>query len=257
MNSDKILNVTIGVVWREYNKQKDMKCWDYVTNITCHPGGRIWLLWQPRMVFVDIIEMSDQLVHVKLKEKINNRNFYATFVYGFNKVEERVCKKLKLMKPVLKNLNCSLFSDIERNADIAYKIMIEAQIPLQIFEAKAKCAWERDGDANTAMFHRVIRKRRLQNKVLQIQNEEGLNCKEPKEILRAFVDYYQHMLGSTSATDDVLKHVVEAGKRVNRATWDAICRIPSEEDIRAIIYALPDEKNPRPYGYTSKIYKST
>ncbi|XP_074305591.1 uncharacterized protein LOC141640810 [Silene latifolia] len=43
----------------------------------------------------------------------------------------QVCKKLKLMKSILKKLNCSLFSDIERNADVAYKIMIEAQVQLQ------------------------------------------------------------------------------------------------------------------------------
>ncbi|XP_074278063.1 uncharacterized protein LOC141601668 [Silene latifolia] len=43
----------------------------------------------------------------------------------------KVCKKLKMMKPALKKLNGSLFSGIERNADIAYQIMIDAQKQLQ------------------------------------------------------------------------------------------------------------------------------
>ncbi|XP_074305590.1 uncharacterized protein LOC141640808 [Silene latifolia] len=36
-----------------------------------------------------------------------------------------------------------------------------------------------------------------------------------------------------------------------------MCRIPCDEDIKTIIFAIPDEKSPRPDGYTSKFYKST
>ncbi|XP_074301589.1 uncharacterized protein LOC141632990 [Silene latifolia] len=43
----------------------------------------------------------------------------------------RVVKKLKLLTPDLKNLNRSLFSDVERNAEIAYSILLDCQRKLQ------------------------------------------------------------------------------------------------------------------------------
>ncbi|XP_074288081.1 uncharacterized protein LOC141613239 [Silene latifolia] len=262
-------------------------------------------------------EMTDQIIHVKVKERINNRSFYATFVYGFNKVVEGVplwndLIRIQVQEPWIvlgdfnnvmyaneriggivkdqemlpfqdtadecdlqdiksygaiftwnnkqpslqevevaetnsEELNCSLFSDIERNADVAYKIMIDAEVQLQkdpynfkmmdnekqardsyhllaasreeFMRQKAKCAWAKEGDANTAIFH-------------------------------------QNLLGSSLPTTDVLKHVVMTRTQISRDTWAAMCRIPSEEDIRTIIFAIPDEKRPGPNGYTSKFYKA-
>ncbi|XP_074291709.1 uncharacterized protein LOC141618494 [Silene latifolia] len=42
----------------------------------------------------------------------------------------RVVKKLKLLKSYLKGLNRGLFSDIERNADVAYKLLMDCQLSL-------------------------------------------------------------------------------------------------------------------------------
>ncbi|XP_074271284.1 uncharacterized protein LOC141595214 [Silene latifolia] len=53
-----------------------------------------------------------------------NINVYGTAMF-------RVVKRLKLIKPSLKNLNGSLFSDIERNTDVSYKVMIHTQQELQ------------------------------------------------------------------------------------------------------------------------------
>ncbi|XP_074306305.1 uncharacterized protein LOC141641547 [Silene latifolia] len=64
--------------------------WDFVTNHNYHAGGRIWVLWKNQYVKVDIIEMDSQYIHLKVKDKVGNHIFYATFVYGFNKIEERV-----------------------------------------------------------------------------------------------------------------------------------------------------------------------
>ncbi|XP_074310208.1 uncharacterized protein LOC141645964 [Silene latifolia] len=53
-----------------------------------------------------------------------NINIYVTAMF-------RVVKRLKLLKNALKRLNGSLFSDIERNTDVAYKVMIHTQQDLQ------------------------------------------------------------------------------------------------------------------------------
>ncbi|XP_074305537.1 uncharacterized protein LOC141640754 [Silene latifolia] len=147
----------------------------------------------------------------------------------------QVVRKLKLLKPALKSLNKELFSDIERNVDVAFKLLTDC-LPLlndtinvslmdqekQVRESymllagarddfpkqKAKCDWVKDGDSNCEMFHQAIRKRHLHNKVFQIENSRGMQCNDPVDILQAFVDYYQELLGSNAQTSDFYKHII-------------------------------------------------
>ncbi|XP_074309059.1 uncharacterized protein LOC141643690 [Silene latifolia] len=373
------------------NKVAENVCygWDYTTNISCHQGGQIWLLWKSAMVSVDVIEMDAQYIHTRVLNKLNNDRFYATFVYGFNKIEDkaplwqnlirlnvqdpwivmgdfnavmyanerlgglvkdeevvpfqdtaaecdlqdlksygaflrgtinnlvtlgclaelielwapeyhqvvqhnwnsnvygtamfRVVKRLKLMKSALKKLNGSLFSDIERNTDVAFKVMIHTQEELQkdpynkqlmdierqtresyhllatakeeFLRQKAKCAWAKDGDVNSAMFHRLIKKRQLHNKVLQIQDAAGVVCKEPEDILNAFLSYYKQLLGSSAGSANVIQHT--NGPTVDCQLWEKMCKIPTEEEVKNVILSIPDEKSPGPDSFTSKFFKTS
>ncbi|XP_074314107.1 uncharacterized protein LOC141649312 [Silene latifolia] len=414
---------------------------EYVTNTGCHPGGRIWVLWNSGTLEVDVLEIDPQYIHIKVKERITGSEFIATYVYAFNKLEDRaslwnnlvricvagpwvvlgdfnnvmyanerlgkavkddemlpfqntvascdlhdlhttgafftwnnkqpsetrvfsridrvlvngawltncsdwfahfqpegsfdhcpciiscggicsvnkkpfkffnmwtkvdefktvvqqgwdilvvgtpmyqVVRKLKLLKPALKSLNSELFSDIERNADVAFKLLTECQVQLQqdctnislidqekqlresymllagaredFLKQKAKCDWARDGDSNCEMFHQAIRQRHLHNKVLQIENSRGVQCNDPGDILQAFVDYYQELLGSNAQTSDFYQHIVTHGELVEVSDWDRMCRIPSEEDVRRVLFSIPDDKSPGPDGYTSCFFKAS
>ncbi|XP_074277869.1 uncharacterized protein LOC141601480 [Silene latifolia] len=74
------------------NKVVDSFCngWNFITNHQYHDGGRIWLLWKEEKYDVDVIEMDAQFIHIKVKDIITNFQFFATYVYGFNKIEDRV-----------------------------------------------------------------------------------------------------------------------------------------------------------------------
>ncbi|XP_074315359.1 uncharacterized protein LOC141651553 [Silene latifolia] len=157
----------------------------------------------------------------------------------------KVVTKLKILKPLLKNLNRDMFSDIERNADVAYHLLLDYQLQLQkdptnkslmdmerqiresyyfladvrddFLRQKSKCAWVKYGDSNSGLFHQAIRKRQVQNKVLYIENSMGQECKEPSEVLQAFVDYYSDLLGNNAPTSNFYKQVVRQGKLVDPA----------------------------------------
>ncbi|XP_074318596.1 uncharacterized protein LOC141655414 [Silene latifolia] len=120
----------------------------------------------------------------------------------------KVVKKLKLLKPLLKNWNRQLFSDVERNTDIAYAAMVDCQKKLQAdpmnkvlsylmlaqtredyLRQKSKAHWAKDGDDNTAMFHKIIQQRNIQNKVMRIEDIKGKCYTTPEDILQAFVEY--------------------------------------------------------------------
>ncbi|XP_074315444.1 uncharacterized protein LOC141651642 [Silene latifolia] len=196
----------------------------------------------------------------------------------------RVVKKLKLLKPKLKELNSELFSDIEKNTDIAYGLMIEAQRQLQsdagdktlmdnehnlrhsyhmlaqakedFLTQKAKCSWAKEGDANTAMFHKVIKQRQVKNKVLQIEDAMGKVCKNPEDIIQAFVGYHEDLLGTSTNTTGFYHPIVAKGKQVQSSEWSAINRIPTDEEIKNSLFSIPDDKSPGPDGYSSCFYKN-
>ncbi|XP_074283243.1 uncharacterized protein LOC141607794 [Silene latifolia] len=402
-------------------KQRDVKCgWSFINNNAHHAGGRIWVLWKSHQIHVDILSMDAQFIHLKVKDKATNVEFFTTYVYGFNKIEERmplwdalmvwsivdpwvvlgdfnnvmysnerigkvvrdaemfpfqnamsscdlqdmksmgafftwtnkqpsetrvysridrvfvnsawcivdcesvalprrklfkfvnmwskigeykyvvkrgrildvqgtpmyrVVRKLKSLKTSLKQLNRHLFSDIERNTDIAYTARIECQKQLQNYprntvlmdveyqsrasylmlaqardhflRQKAKVQWVRDGDANTAMFHKAIQQRQIQNKVISIEDAEGKVCNSPEEILDAFVDYYKELLGTSSATSGFYPHIIDNGEKVHTDDWDKLCEIPSDAEIKKVIFSIPGEKSPGPDGYSSCFFKSS
>ncbi|XP_074278384.1 uncharacterized protein LOC141601975 [Silene latifolia] len=377
--------------------------WNYITNTSMHNGGRIWVLWRDSRIKLDVIEMEAQYIHAKIKVKHTDQEFTATFIYGFNKIEERVplwnalvrltvngpwivlgdfnnvmfanerlgkivrddemlpfhstvsicdlhdlkttgafftwnnkqpsetrvfsridrvlvngdwltqwpdwyahfqpegtfnhcpciiahgncvggkrkpfkfynmwtkvkdfdilvkehwhiyvtgspmfrvARKLKLLKPALRGLNRELFSDIERNAVIAFHLLTDCQLQLQ------------SDPMNTSLMDKERGQRilpTLHNKVMKIQNAEGVECIEPDAILQAFLVYYEDLLGTKAQTSDFYPHVVINGPRVNENDWDNMCSIPSDEDIRQAVFSIPIEKSSGPDGYTSDFFQS-
>ncbi|XP_010694539.1 uncharacterized protein LOC104907323 [Beta vulgaris subsp. vulgaris] len=110
----------------------------------------------------------------------------------------RVVQKLKTMKNVMKNINKHGFSEMQVVDAKAYEIMIECQHHLKqdpgdikkeervvaeykkvhecylsFLRQKAKLAWIQQGDENSSLFHRAIRKRRMQNNVYGIHDMNG------------------------------------------------------------------------------------
>ncbi|XP_074277279.1 uncharacterized protein LOC141600921 [Silene latifolia] len=54
-----------------------------------HPGGRVWLLWDPTLYQVDVLNITEQCIHSKVYDKMKKVWFWFTLVYGFNKLQER------------------------------------------------------------------------------------------------------------------------------------------------------------------------
>ncbi|XP_074290286.1 uncharacterized protein LOC141617016 [Silene latifolia] len=431
-----------GVKPGSLNKVVDNLCvgWSYITNHLHHEGGRIWVLWKDQKYVVNIVDMEAQFIHLKVKELVTANEFFVTYVYGFNKIEERVplwdalvriavvepwivlgdfnnvmyldekiglpvkdaevlpfqntvelcdlqdikctgsfftwnnkqpsatrvfsridrvlvnkgwcdkwpdyfayyapegdydhcpcfitdgdthmsrkkpfkfynmwtgvnefaeilkngwnrriqgtpmyivVRKLKLLKPDFKTLNKDLFSDVEKNAEIAMGLLLDIQKQLQLdptnrtlmdteyltrasyqmlakakeefLKQKAKIDWAKEGDINSAMFHRVINQRQMNNKVLQIADSTGLVCKEPEKIMQAFVDYYVDLLGTKATSTGFSHSIMQNGARVQEEDWEDILKKPTVEEIKNIVFSIPDDKSPGPDGYSSCFFKA-
>ncbi|XP_074305622.1 uncharacterized protein LOC141640842 [Silene latifolia] len=74
-----------------WNKVHNNICkeWSIFTNNSCHRGGRIWLLWNPNLFTVNVIETTPQTIFAEVMDNVSGGKFNATLVYGFNKLVER------------------------------------------------------------------------------------------------------------------------------------------------------------------------
>ncbi|XP_074283967.1 uncharacterized protein LOC141608520 [Silene latifolia] len=122
----------------------------------------------------------------------------------------RVIRKLKLLKPQLKKLNKTIFSDVENKTDLAQTELFDIQKKLiqspdnadlvrqelqanqnfvwllkakmNFLRQKAKAHWLAEGDANSSYFHGVIKARRCTNTIQQIRDHKGKLFTEEKGI---------------------------------------------------------------------------
>ena len=63
--------------------------WNVLDNYDNHSNGRIWILWNPMVVKITLIESSSQLIHCYLENINGNFACHFTAIYGLNKIEER------------------------------------------------------------------------------------------------------------------------------------------------------------------------
>uniref|UniRef100_A0A803PQL5 Reverse transcriptase domain-containing protein n=1 Tax=Cannabis sativa TaxID=3483 RepID=A0A803PQL5_CANSA len=192
--------------------------------------------------------------------------------------------KLKMLKPILKELNKEGFSDIHIADFKANEELKEAQDKLQndplnrqiqwqekearekyvaahkaycsFMSQKTKLAWVKDGDINSALFHSSIRDRRRQNNVFSIINTAGIRVDEPKEVAGAFVEFYKLLLGSQMENRiPVNKRIVEQGPRVTQQQADFLVANYTDEEVKQAVFSIPGIKAPGPDGFSSFFYQ--
>ena len=63
--------------------------WQWHTNFSLNPKGRIWIAWRPNTYRILILSQTEQLIHCHATQLSTNKLFFITFVYGMNKQMQR------------------------------------------------------------------------------------------------------------------------------------------------------------------------
>ncbi|GJR16323.1 RNA-directed DNA polymerase, eukaryota, reverse transcriptase zinc-binding domain protein [Tanacetum coccineum] len=96
---------------------------------------------------------------------------------------------------------------------------------------KAKVEWLKEGDKNTAYFHKTIKERAHRSRIMSIRNENGVRF-ENEEVAEQIVKHFEEFLGY------------------------GMVRPISDAEIKNAMFGIEDSKAPGPDGYTSRFYKS-
>ncbi|XP_010666883.1 uncharacterized protein LOC104884000 [Beta vulgaris subsp. vulgaris] len=195
----------------------------------------------------------------------------------------RVVQKLKQVKIALKGLKKDGFGDVEAtvikaqhdlekkqeqmhkepsNSDIvaqekeAQEVLMRAKKSQYSFlQQKAKLKWLQCGDENTKIFYQALKDRRSHNRVFSIHDSKGNWVKSQDQVDEAFISYYKELFACKEQKKPVLSVILNHGKKITNSHVQILQEAVTKEDIKRIMFSIPDDKSPGADGFNSKFYK--
>ncbi|KAL2897054.1 hypothetical protein RDABS01_038837 [Bienertia sinuspersici] len=121
---------------------------------------------------------------------------------------------------------------------------------------RAKALWLKEGDSNSKFFHRSIKKRKHQQRILEIKDKNGEIQRDPNYVSKAFEDYYKDLLGTAiSNRTNIKQEIVNLGPCVTEEQANSLTREFSNSEIKQALFSIPGAKAPGPDGFNSTFYK--
>ncbi|KAL2901248.1 LINE-1 retrotransposable element ORF2 protein [Bienertia sinuspersici] len=178
---------------------------------------------------------------------------------GFNNIQaedSRTHQELVAIQEKLHNdpMNVALIMEEEKEATQHYNLAHKKYI--QFLKQKAKVAWLREGDDNTALFHNCHRKRTVQNHVYAIRDKTGAVQDSSEGIQAAFVDYYSDLLGWKMGDRDTVKSdIARRGPVLIEEQKKRMTQSFSRREVKEAIFSIHGDKSPGPDGFRTDFYK--
>ncbi|GJS84492.1 hypothetical protein Tco_0751033 [Tanacetum coccineum] len=118
---------------------------------------------------------------------------------------------------------------------------------------KAKVEWLRDGDSNSAYFHKSVKSRMNRSRIDVISNSDGVIFQN-ENVANAFVSHYENFLGQADVvvplcSDDLFSN------QLDEADALVMIREVSDQEIKDALFSMGNDKAPGPDGYTAAFFK--
>ncbi|KAL2922482.1 LINE-1 reverse transcriptase-like protein [Bienertia sinuspersici] len=212
---------------------------------------RIKHAWGEELRGTAMYKIVQKLKRVKASMKDLNKQ-------GFNNMQAEDSKRYQEMVGIQEKLhrdplNAALMEE-EKEATHQYHVAHKKYI--QYLKQKAKVAWLREGDDNTALFHSCLRKRNVQNHVYAIKDRSGQLKDSPEDIQSAFVDYYSDLLGWKLGDREAVKtDIVSRGPVLTEEQKKRMTLPFSRREVKEAIFSIHGDKSPGPDGFGTHFYK--
>ena len=194
-----------------------------------------------------------------------------------------LCRKLKLLKGPLKELNRLHFSHISQRVSrmeskleqlqVSFELDRDNQLLLehdkllrsklsflkfaenQFFSQKIKCKYLKESDRGTKFFHALMGQNHRRNFIPAIMCRNGNLSSSLKAVGDEFVAYYQQLLGTSKSTIPIDSDVISCGPCIPSSSHSLLLSPVSAEDIRQAVFSIDNDKAPGPDGYSSFFFK--
>lgn len=117
--------------------------------------------------------------------------------------------------------------------------------------------WLKDGDRNSAFFHRRASNRRSRNKIKGLNDENGDWISNPAAVSGILARYYDHIFKSEGVDDhDAMSEVLQTIQpRVTTSMNDSLVAHYTDEEIKQALFQMHPSNSPGPDGMSPFFYK--
>ncbi|GFZ09700.1 hypothetical protein Acr_21g0002990 [Actinidia rufa] len=211
------------------------------------------------------------------------RNTWDTHIDG--SAMFKLCKKLKALKDPLRTLNRQHFSHISARAELAEVELLQgqqllhdnpgdenlenrvadlrkkasrlAEADLSFCSQLANAKYLKNCDRGTKFFHELIKRNKPRNQIVSLIDAGGAATTSHHQVSALFVDYYKNLLGTRKECTRLDKEILSAGNLVSEDQALELIRPVLDEEIKAALFEIGDDKAPGPDGYSSCFFKRT
>nr|TKS05769.1 hypothetical protein D5086_0000129850 [Populus alba] len=217
---------------------------------------------------------ADHPQFLELIEQCWNTPVYGSYMFT-------LCRKLKLLKRPLKELNKLHYSHISQRVTRAEEeldspflhqdcdnIHLQSQVKhfrsqlvylksaeQSYYGQKLKFTFLKEADKGTRFFHAMLSQKHRRNHIPAIQVPSGTYSSSVDEVGDEFVRYFTNLLGSTKQTDPINEDVIQCGPCIDTASHDQLLGPVTDDLIQQTPFSIGNEKAPGPDGFSSLFFK--
>lgn len=172
------------------------------------------------------------------------------------------CKKKKPLQQELSNLEEQIkqiqmkpWDDQDHNLEASLTARYEQTMTklTDFYMQRAKKQWIKDGDRNTAFFHRAIIKRKRRNTIASVKDENDVLQCMPDKISNTFVNYFRSIFASSHANNGRPYICTQPLTNTNDFTYS----IPDDKEILETLKEMKRNASPGPDGFNVEFYLAT
>ncbi|KAJ6868614.1 hypothetical protein NC651_033634 [Populus alba x Populus x berolinensis] len=219
---------------------------------------------------------ADHPQFLELIEQCWNTPVYGSYMFT-------LCRKLKLLKRPLKELNKLHYSHISQRVTRAEEeldslqsllnqdcdnIHLQSQVKhlrsqlvhlksakLSYYWQKLKFTFLKEADKGTRFFHALLSQKHRRNHIPAIQVPSSTYSSSVDEVGDEFVRYFKNLLGSTKQTNPINEEVIQCGPCIDTASHDLLLGPVTDDLIQQTLFNIGNEKAIGPDGFSSLFFK--
>ncbi|KAG7530872.1 Reverse transcriptase zinc-binding domain [Arabidopsis thaliana x Arabidopsis arenosa] len=264
--------------------------WSFDNNYDFSELGKIWILWHPSVKLL-VLSKSLQMISCEVQVPDYPETFVVSFVYASNDetVRQTLWDELVALSSdsrvvgkawaVMGDFNQTLHpsdhsATISQNVDRATRVFRETLLDASLvdlnFRGSTFTWWnkranspiakkiDREGDRNTAYFHKMASSRQAVNHIHYLFDVNGSRLDSLSAIQNHCVDYFENLLGGIQgptmfAQEDISALLSASSQAPIQHGLDSPF---TAEEIKAAFFSLPKNKASGPDGYSAEFFCS-
>ncbi|GKB17442.1 hypothetical protein Tco_0851365 [Tanacetum coccineum] len=181
---------------------------------------------------------------------------FRKLLYDKGNIHTNVSELRTKLDSIQTLLDSDPFNTTLREAEANYVVEFNqaALLEERFLQQKAKINWLKEGDANSAYFHKTVKSRVSRSRIDTITDVEGLVYIN-EAVPNVFVTHYETFLGMAGETVHVNTSNLFKTCLDEQVATDMV-RMVTAQEVKEAIFSMGDDKSPGPDGYSACFFKA-